>query len=336
MRLDPLERDGQPVYSNFRPAALTRTMDINSGLHHVTAVCRDPRRNRAFYTQVLGLRFVKRTVNFDDPHTWHLYYGDETGSPGTALTFFPWADLPVGRGGAGLAQETSYTIPESALSFWLDRLTDHGVSFDPPKDRFGERVVTFRDPDGMELALVARPDTGAKRGWGGGPVSAEHAIIGFDGVSLWMGNTAPSAAVLQDVLGFRLMGTEGERTRWQAPGPGPGRRVDLRSMPGLIRGRLGAGSVHHVAFRAADDTAQAAMQARLSGDLGIGTSEQRNRIYFRSIYFREPSGVLFEIATDQPGFTVDETTAALGTSLRLPPWYEERREEIVARLPPLD
>jgi glyoxalase family protein len=304
-----------------------------SGIHHVTAISGAAERNLDFFTRVLGLRLVKKTVNFDDPGTYHLYYGDGPGSPGTILTFFPWAHASAGRIGSGETQETAFRIPAASLGYWTHRLIEKGVAHGAPEKRFGETVVTFNDPDGMGFALVAVSGAEAESGWSGGGIPAEHAIRGFHGVTLLVGEAAPTARVLTGVLGFREAGREGSLTRYQASAT-PGGFVDLRAAGDFPRGRLGRGSVHHVAFRAADDAAQAEM-AKAAQDLGLQVTEQKDRNYFRSVYFREPGGVLFEIATDAPGFAVDEAADSLGRALKLPPSLEPRRAEIEAKLPPL-
>jgi glyoxalase family protein len=312
----------------------TAAMTPSAGLHHITAICSEPRKNVAFYTRDLGLRMVKKTVNFDDPGTWHLYFGDETGSPGTVLTFFAWP-LPRGRNGIGMAVETAFAIPESARSYWLKRFKDRGVRHDAPEQRFGETVLPLNDPDGGRLELIATPAVESLPGWSNGDVPAEHAIRGFYGVSLWVGATDPTAKVLTNAFGFRPRGREGNRHRFVATGGPIGGVVDIRTAPNFPAGQQGAGSIHHVAFRAADDRAQTDMVGSLRA-LGLKTTDQIDRQYFRSIYFREPGGVLFEIATDEPGFTVDEPKEKLGHTIKLPAWYEPKRAEIEAALPPLD
>ncbi len=309
-------------------------MANSSGIHHITAICSDPRQNVAFYTRDLGLRLVKKTVNFDDPGTWHLYYGDETGSPGTALTFFAWPGASPGSAGAGMAVETAFAIPPHSFDYWAKRLSERGIGRDAPTDRFGERVLAFADPDGMRFVLVASKRAEGLPGWSNGEVPAEHAIRGFHGITLVLGATGRTAEVLTGAFGFQPSGREGNRERFHAPDGALGAVVDLRAGPGTPAGSQGAGAIHHVAFRAADDAAQAAMVATLAGR-GLRTTDQIDRCYFRSVYFREPGGVLFEIATERPGFTLDEPKQTLGSAIKLPPWFEPRRAEIVAALPPL-
>ena len=309
-------------------------MSKSAGIHHITAIAGEPRRHVEFYTRVLGLRFVKRTVNFDDPGTWHLYYGDEVGAPGTALTFFVWKDLPPGRHGASEAQEIAFAIPEGALEFWRKRLNDKGIAHAAAPARFGESVIALADPDGLKIELVAVKTAANIPGWSAGGIPAAHAIRGFHGITLELRDEARTAEVLTQVFGFAAAGAEGERHRFVAQGGPLGTVVDLRAAPGAAGAAPGTGTVHHVAFRAAGDADEMEMRARALA-LGLRATEQVPRFYFRSVYFREPNGILFEIATDDPGFTMDEPKEQLGQRLVLPPWYEARRAEIEAALPPL-
>ena len=308
---------------------------IHYGIHHVTAIASSVARNLDFYTRTLGMRLVKKTVNFDDPGTYHLYYGDETGQPGSILTFFPWAHVAPGRLGVGEAQETMLRVPESAIGYWTHRLVENGVAHEAPAKRFGQTVLALKDPDGMRLLLVAVPGLEQEPGWSGGDIAAEHAIRGFHGVSLLLDEAAPTAAILTDVLGFTEADRDGSLTRFQANGADIGGVVDIRAAGEFLPARMGAGSVHHIAFRASGDEAQAEMVERLARNHRIGTTNQLDRNYFRSVYFREPGGVLFEIATDDPGFAVDEPASELGRSLKLPGFLEPRRKEIQAVLPAL-
>jgi glyoxalase family protein len=308
---------------------------MTHGIHHVTAIAGPARRNLDFYTRILGLRLVKRTVNFDDPGTYHLYFGDETGTPGTILTFFPWEHVAPGRVGIGQAQETAFRVPQEAIGFWAHRFIELGVKHQAPVRRFDEPVLAFEDPDGMPLALVGVAGAGSEPAWAGGDVAAEQAIRGFHGVTLLLREAGPTAAILTDILGFAESGREGSTLRLDA-GAAPGGVVQLREVGDFLPGRLGGGSVHHVAFRAGDDAAQADMVRRLAERHGIEATEQKDRNYFRSVYFREPGGVLFEIATDAPGFAADEPVAALGGALKLPAFLEAQRSRIEAVLPRLD
>jgi glyoxalase family protein len=305
-----------------------------SGLHHVTAIAGHAQRNFDFYTRTLGLRFVKRTVNFDDPGTYHFYYGDENGSPGTILTFFPWEHAAQGRGGAGETQQTSFRVPARSLGYWTHRFIEKGVAHQPLEKRFGESVLAFTDPDDMSLALVGIVGAENEKGWAHGDIPAEHAIRGFHGVTLLIDDAAKTAAVLK-VLGFTEASREGSITRYWSGAP-LGGLVDIYEAKGFLRGRQGRGSVHHIAFRAADDAAQAEMARKLTSELGLHPTEQRDRNYFRSVYFREPGGVLFEIATDIPGFAVDEPVETLGEALKLPAFLEPHRAEIEKVLPSLE
>lgn len=304
------------------------------GLHHVTAIAGRPARNLAFYRDVLGLRLVKRTVNFDDPGTWHLYFGDEDGSPGSILTFFPHPHAMPGQHGRGQAGETAFAVPAGALDFWARRLTDLGVAVERLEPRFGESALRFEDPDGLALEIVGDAGVGALPAWTAGPVPADHAIRGIRGVTLWLAGGAATAAVLK-TLGYVEAGTEGDRTRFLAPGKVLGGVVDIVDVGAAPRGSLGAGTVHHIAFRASDDAAQA-QAAKALTDAGFGVTEQKERNYFRSVYFREPGGIIFEIATDDPGFAADEPREALGTTLKLPEWLEPARARIEAALPALE
>jgi glyoxalase family protein len=319
--------------TSTRDLASERT--IMSGIHHVTAISGAPERNLDFYTRVLGMRFVKKTVNFDDPGTYHLYYGDEAGNPGTILTFFPWEHAGAGRAGVGQTQQTAFRVPAGSIGYWTHRFIEKGVAHEAIEKRFGETVLSFADPDGMSLALVGVAGAEAEPAWSGGAVPAEHAIRGFHGVTLLLEEAARTGAILTGVLGFQEIGREASTIRYRA-GVGVGGTVDIHEAKGFLPGRQGRGAVHHVAFRAADDAEQAAMARKLTEQHGLQPTAQLDRNYFRSVYFREPGGVLFEIATDQPGFAVDEPVETLGQALKLPAALEPHRKEIEAVLPPLD
>ena len=306
------------------------------GLHHITAIAGNPLRNFDFYTRTLGLRLVKRTVNFDDPGTYHFYYGDETGRPGTILTFFPWEQADKGRAGVGETQQTAFRIPERSLGYWTHRLIEKGVAHEALEKRFGESVLPFSDPDGMSLALVGVPDVENEPMWSNGEIPAEHAIRGLHGVTLLLDSAAKTGAILSNVFGFKEVGREGSVIRYRTPQSSQGSIVDIYEAKGFLPGHQGRGSVHHIAFRAAGDAEQAEMAGKLVTQHKLRHTEQRDRNYFRSIYFREPGGVLFEIATDVPGFTVDEPVAALGQSLKLPAFLEPLRQKIERVLPSLE
>lgn len=307
-----------------------------SGIHHVTAIAGDAARNLDFYTRVLGLRLVKKTVNFDDPGTYHLYFGDAEGNPGTILTFFPWAHASRGRNGVGLAQTTSFRVPESAIGYWAHRFVELGVAHEAIEKRFGQSVLPFTDPDGMSLALVGIEGAESETAWQGVNVPADKAIRGFYGITLLLDDATLTGGILTGVLGFKRTGVEGALTRFVADSDAAGSVVDIREAKGFLAGNMGRGSVHHVAFRAPTDDAQAEMRRKLVEKHGVRATEQMDRNYFRSIYFREPGGILFEIATDQPGFAIDEPLDRLGQDLKLPAFLEGQRAQIEAKLVPLE
>lgn len=297
----------------------TRTI---SGIHHITAIASDPQRNLDFYTEVLGLRLVKLTVNFDDPGTYHFYFGDEEGSPGSILTFFPWPGSRRGIVGNGQVSATAFAVALGSLKYWVSRLTDHGVSAQDAGTRFGEPVIRFADPDGMPLELV------------GTAHAAPHALAGFHSATLSEEEYEKTAALLQDVMGLQYVGSEGNRFRYRAGAGSAGAIVDVICTPDGAWGRLGAGTVHHIAWRTPDDAQQGIWRTDLVRG-GYNVSPIMDRIYFHSIYFREPGGILFEIATDPPGFAVDEPREHLGERLTLPPWLETQRTEIEQAVPRL-
>ena len=307
-----------------------------SGVHHVTAIAGKPGRNLDFYTRALGLRLVKKTVNFDDPGTYHLYYGDEQGKPGTILTFFPWEHAAPGRNGDGLAEETAFRVPAESIGYWTHRLIDKGVPYEALEKRFGEPVLSFTDPDGLSLALVGVTGASAEPAWSDASIPVEHAIRGFHGVTLMIEKAEPTGAILTGVFGFNETGREGSLVRYAAANGQPGNIVTIRQTGGFLPGLMGRGSVHHIAFRAADDGQQSAMANTLRQEYGMQPTEQLDRQYFRSVYFRESGGNLFEIATDEPGFAVDEPVATLGRELKLPPFLEPHRREIEAALSPIE
>jgi glyoxalase family protein len=302
------------------------------GIHHVTAIAGDPQQNIDFYTGLLGLRLVKLTINFDDPGTYHLYYGNQSGAPGTILTFFPWPGAPRGRKGAGQATSVALAIPESSLNFWIDRLKASNIPFDGPSRRFDEQVLAFHDPHQLQLELIAAP-AGAEP-WRNGPVPAEHAVRGLHSVTLSENTCQSTADFLTGVMGFRQAGESGNRLRYLAGGAGAGGAIDLICNPDLRRGMVAVGTVHHVAWRASDDADQLAWRQEIVAR-GHEVTAVLDRKYFHSIYFNEPGGVLFEIATDPPGFTVDEPLDELGERLQLPPWLEPQRARIEGMLTPL-
>jgi glyoxalase family protein len=305
------------------------------GLHHVIALCGDPRSNHRFYTGVLGLRLVKRTVNFDDPETYHLYYGDGAGSPGTILTFFPWLGMPQGRLGTGQAITTAFRAGEASLEWWMKRLEENKVPFRGPLKRFEEAFIEFRDPDGLGLEIVSLPGSApATSEWKLSPVPPEHALRGFHTVTLSEAAYEATRALVSGPMGFRSEGEENGRLRFQAPGAGEASLLDILSQPGGRHGLQGSGTVHHIAFRVDDEKAQLGWREKLLQS-GFNVSPVMDRSYFHSIYYREPGGVLFEIATNVPGFATDEPPGSLGEKLMLPPQFESRREQIARDLPPL-
>ena len=305
------------------------------GLHHVTSIAGKASQNLEFYTGTLGLRLVKKTVNFDDPGTYHLYYGDERGRPGTILTFFPWEHAAPGRGGTGFTHQTAFRIPLNSLGYWTHRLVEKGVIHERLEKKFGESVKAISDPDATRKALVGVAGAESAPGWSNGEIPAEHAIRGFHSVTLLLAEAVPTAEVLTSVFGFTEDGRDGSIIRYRAADTNQGTLVDIHQAHGFPAGALGRGSVHHIAFRAADDEAQAAMAKQLINDHHLRPTQQMDRKYFRSVYFREPGGILFEIATDGPGFDVDEPRDRLGHSLQLPPDYERYRADIEKALPPL-
>lgn len=306
------------------------------GLHHVTAIAGPAQENLDFYAGVLGMRLVKKSVNQDDPGTYHLFYADAEGRPGTDLTFFPWSDLAPARRGHGLAQETALALAPGSLEFWSARLERYGARVGKLERRFGERALSFVDPHGLALALVESESGGAREftPWAESPVPAARQIRGLDGARLLLRGVGASAAFLEQVLGYRALGEEGGWLRYGVDGGGSGARLDLAEDPASPRGAWGTGVVHHLAFRAGDDGHQLELRAAAERAERHPTPVI-DRFWFRSVYFREPGGVLFEVATDGPGFAVDEAPAHLGESLVLPPWLEPRRAEIEAGLPPL-
>jgi catechol 2,3-dioxygenase-like lactoylglutathione lyase family enzyme len=303
------------------------------GIHHITAIAGDPQQNLEFYTDVLGLRLVKLTVNFDDPGTYHFYFGNGVGAPGTILTFFAWPGAGKGRQGTGQAGATGFAIPESALVFWADRLKTHGVTSVGPLPRFGQQVIAFHDPDGLPLELITSPSALAEP-WQASSIPVDKAIGGFFGITLAERKHERTGLLLTEAMGLRLVGQEGSRYRYQAGESAPGSFLDVLDLPDEFPGQVAVGTIHHVAFRTPDDDQQARWLDNLQKQ-GLSVSPIMDRIYFHSIYFREPGGILFEIATDSPGFTVDETPDQLGNGLRLPPWLEPGRREIEQALIPL-
>ena len=307
-----------------------------TGLHHVTAIAGNPQRNLDFYVELLGLRLVKRTVNFDDPGSYHFYFGDAVGTPGTILTFFAWPGSRRGIHGSGEVSATAFTIPTGSASYWLERLKLYHVTAERAPKRLGEELVRFADPDGMLIELIESTLSDAAVPWGEGPVPAEHSIRGLHGVSARLQSSEETAKLLTDVFGYRWAEETRNRVRFVARADGGiGKFIDLISAPDVRPGRVEAGSVHHIAFRVSNDEEQIEWRKKLVG-LGYQVSQVLDRTYFHSIYFREPGGMLFELATDPPGFNQDEAVSELGANLRLPPWMEQARPEIESILPKID
>ncbi|MBC7788990.1 MAG: ring-cleaving dioxygenase [Anaerolineae bacterium] len=310
------------------------------GIHHVTAIASDPQRNLAFYAGFLGLRFVKRTVNFDDPQTYHFYFGDEVGAPGSILTFFPWPGARRGRQGTGQVAVTSLAVLPGAISFWIERLVRYGMKFVGPNTRRhggsdAEHVIEFKDDDGLLLEIVGHEGAEARSAWRGAPgISAEHAIRGLHAVTIWADAGASTERVLVDTLGFRPLREQDGIRRFASGDGGPGTLVDVRSIGGFPAGVSGAGTVHHVAWRVPDDDVQLEVRSQVAAAM-LQPTPVIDRDYFHSVYFREPGGVLFELATDSPGFAIDEPVERLGERLMLPSQYERMRTRIEATLPPI-
>jgi glyoxalase family protein len=306
------------------------------GLHHVTAIASDPQRNLDFYIGLLGLRLVKRTVNFDDPGAYHFYFGDARGTPGTILTFFPWPDARRGYRGVGQIEATAFAISPDSVGYWLDRFKEQHVTAEKTSARFGEEVTRFTDPDGLLLELIASDSSSKIESWNDSIVPAEHSLRGFHSVSAALEGYERTAKLLTESFSYRLAEESGNRFRFVAQSEsGPGRVVDLLCMPDGRAGHVAAGSVHHIAFRAKDAAEQLQWREHLV-ELGYNVTPVIDRTYFHSIYFREPGGILFEIATVPPGFTLDEKLDELGMHLRLPPWMESARSQIERVLPPIE
>jgi glyoxalase family protein len=305
-----------------------------NGIHHITAIAGDPQRNLDFYTQVLGLRLVKLTINYDAPDTYHFYFADNVGSPGTILTFFPWPGARRGMGGTGQAGGLAFSIPVGSVGFWAGRLKAHDLEISAFQ-RFDEEGISFRDPDGLLLELVAKEgESPTVSAWQDSLVPPGMAVRGFHGVTLMEREDKATRELLESAFGFHPVGESEGRVRYEADSQAAGRRVDLISLPDGQRGKMGIGVIHHIAWRTPDDAEQLAWREKLVGR-GLDVTQVIDRRYFHSIYFREPGGVLFEIATEPPGFAIDEELDCLGTSLRLPTWLEPQRSEIISLLPQL-
>jgi len=305
------------------------------GIHHLTAIAGDAQENLNFYVGVMGMRLVKKSVNQDSPDTYHLFYADGVGTPGTDLTFFPWPGMGPGRLGTSLVVEVPFSVPPGSLGYWRQRFDKAGVKYGEVETRFGESTLPFKDPHGLQLALV---ETKAERPfvpWQKSPVPGEHQLRGMHCVRLWERDLAPTAALLTASMGFTLTGTENGWSRYQVEGGGSGQIIELKALPEKERGRWGAGAVHHVAWRMKDSDEQMALREVIES-AGLQPTSQIDRFWFKSVYFQEPGDVLFELATDGPGFGRDEDMEHLGEQLILPPWLESYRAKIEASLPRLE
>ncbi len=306
-------------------------MDAIKGLHHVTAVARDPQRNIDFYRNILGQRLVKRTVNFDVPDTYHFYFADETGTPGSILTFFAWPNTRRGVRGNAETNAVAYNVPVGSLGFWQEHLKRNSVAFKPVENRFGEAVLPLEDPDGMQVELIESQSAASIRFWEAGPIPQAYALGGFHSVTLWLDQWEPTAELLTKHMGYTAAGNEGDRHRFVGDSSAAGHSVDIVHRPGKAEAGFGSGSIHHIAFRVPGDEKQLEYQNSIRA-AGFQVTDVMDRAYFHSIYFRERGGVLFEIATDTPGFATDEPVSALGETLKLPEWHEPNRTHIEQNL----
>jgi glyoxalase family protein len=303
-----------------------------TGLHHITCIAGDAQENVDFYAGVLGMRLVKKSVNQDSPGTYHLFYADAEGHPGTDITFFPWPEMPAAKPGIGLSMEVSLAIPLGSADFWAARLREHGVVTGEIESRRGNVALTLHDPHGLPLALHETGDDREFTPWREGPVPPEKQIRGLHSARLWERDLALTASFLTGVLGFVDIGIEGDWAGFGLGAADSGRYIEIREIPDAERGRWGTGGVHHIAWRVPDDSTELEVRERIDRARRRPT-EVIDRFWFKSVYFLEPGGVLFEIATDGPGFAIDEDPATLGEHLVLPPWLEAHRNEIEAALP---
>ena len=337
------------------------------GIHHITAIARNPQRNVDFYSGLMGLRLVKLTVNFDDPTTYHLYYGNSLGHPGTILTFFPWSEAPTGYRGTGQVSAISFLIPSGSMTYWIDRLKSNDISFVGPSERFGDEFISFHDPDGLMLELISPSSDDSQEQllqleqtdnntWKENPISKEYAIRGFHSATLSEEGYERTASLLADTLGFELIAKDNKEDRFRfgiikknnsnqeedtdttqssSSSSSIGSFVDIVCQPEISRGYVGIGTVHHIAWRAANENHQLDLRKRIVEQAKLNPTPVLDRTYFRSIYFREPGGILFEIATDPPGFAIDERAEDLGKQLKLPQWLEPVRAKLEQLLPPI-
>lgn len=305
-----------------------------SGIHHITAIAGSAKRNHEFYTTVLGLRLIKKTVNFDDPGTYHFYFGDETGTPGTILTFFPWEGIGKGKPGTGMATDIGYAVPEGSLAFWTERFKQYHVNMNGSGSRFGEQYLSFEDPDGLPLTLIVPTAADRRKPWETPSVKAAVATRGFHSITLTLKSIHDTAAILTDIFDYKLLGQEGNRYRYRTDAVEHASIVDLLEAPQDARATGGSGTIHHVAFRVKDEAVLMQFREKIVKK-GYNITQKIDRNYFFSLYFREPGGVLFELATENPGFAVDESVEDLGKNLKLPAQYEGSRAEIEKVLPVL-
>jgi glyoxalase family protein len=308
--------------------------DRIQGLHHITAIAGNAQRNYDFYTRILGLRMVKKTVNFDDPGTYHFYYGNEVGTPGTILTFFPWEGVQAGNAGTGMATEIGYSVPQGSLDFWKERFTQFNVKQGNTGERFGELYLPFSDPDGLNLSLIVPKAGDSRTAWTTGDVTEQTATKGFHSITLTLKSIKGTVAVLTEIFGYKLLEQDGNRYRFVTDAIDNAAVVDIIEAPEEKVGQSGGGTNHHVAFRVADESVLMQFREKIVSR-GFNITPKIDRNYFYSLYFREPGGVLFEIATDNPGFATDETVEELGSHLKLPAQYETMRKQIEKVLPVL-
>lgn len=304
------------------------------GIHHITAIAGNAKRNYDFYTGVLGLRFIKKTVNFDDPGTYHFYFGDEAGTPGTILTFFPWERMSKGRSGNGMATEIAYSVPDGSLEFWTQRFREHQVPITASGQRFGEAFLAFEDPDGLPLTMIIPSTADRRTPWQTEKVTASVATRGFHSVTLSLRSVRETANILTEVFAYTLHEQQGNRYRYITDSVDNAAIIDLVEDSSNKGSLQGTGTIHHVAFRVSDEEVLMQFREKVLGH-GLNITPKIDRNYFFSLYFREPGGVLFELATDNPGFTVDEPLEELGTHLKLPAQYEASRADIERILPRL-
>lgn len=305
------------------------------GIHHVTCIAGDAQENLNFYVGMMGMRLVKRSVNQDALDTYHLFYADGAGTPGTDLTFFPWPNMGRGRLGIGLSVEVPFSIPQGSLQYWQQRFKEYGVTYGKPESRFGETTLPFQDPHGLQLALVEADDRRQFVPWENSPVPPAFQLRGMHAIRLWERHLAPTETLLTQHMGFIFLGSEDGWHRYGVEGGGAGKLIEVKELPDERRGQWGTGSVHHVAWRMKDSEEQMEIRQGIER-AGLRPTLQIDRFWFKSVYYREPGGALFELATDGPGFDRDEKADRLGEQLILPPWLEARRKEIEAGLPALE